>query len=69
MTLYGDEAVRETLAFPFVCISLVGGSGGFVKGVCDKVTMLKNQLEPERDPRELAVPHGRHSFRPKTKAP
>ena len=50
VTLYGDEAVRETVAFPFVCISLVGGSGRFVKGVCDKVTTLKNQLEPERDP-------------------
>ena len=50
VTLYGDEAVRETVAFPFVCISLVGGSDGFVKRVCDKVTTLKSQLEPERDP-------------------
>ena len=50
VTLYGDEAVRETVAFPFVCISLVGGSDRFVKGVCDKVTTLKDQLERERDP-------------------
>ncbi len=48
--LYGDEAVRETLAQPFVCIALVGGSGRHVDDVCSKVASLKKKLEPDRDP-------------------
>jgi len=50
VTLYGDEAVRETVAHPFVCIALVGGSRRFVERVCEKVSALKNEIEPGRDP-------------------
>ncbi len=48
--LYGDEAVRETVAQPFVCIALVGGSNRPVEDICDKVASLKKSLEPDRDP-------------------
>jgi hypothetical protein len=50
VTLYGDEAVRETVARPFVCIALVGGSNHFVESACDRVNALKKTLEPEREP-------------------
>ena len=50
VNLYGDEAVREAVAQPFVCIALVGGSSRYLEPVCDKVTLLKKELEPNRDP-------------------
>lgn len=45
-----DEAVRETVAQPFVCIALVGGSNRHVDDVYSKVVSLKKKLEPDRDP-------------------
>jgi len=50
VNLYGDEAVREALAQPFVCIALVGGSSRHVDDVCSKVASLKKKLEPDHDP-------------------
>ncbi len=50
VNLYGNEAVRETVAQPFVCIALVGGSDRYVEEVCNKVASLKRKLEPDRDP-------------------
>jgi hypothetical protein len=50
VNLYGDEAVREAVTRPFVCIALVGGSSLYLQAACDKVTSLKTKLEPDRDP-------------------
>jgi hypothetical protein len=50
VNLYGDEAVREKVTRPFVCITLVGGSSRFIDEVSKKIVLLKQDLEPGRDP-------------------
>src|SRR5262249_44703802 len=48
--LYGDEAVREKASRPFVYLTLVGGSSGFIDQVAKKIVLLKQDLEPAYNP-------------------